>query len=87
MKAKELIQKLSHCDPDDIVIMSRDGEGNGFSPLSDVETNNVYIADSTWSGEIKLKELTPELKKQGYDVEDTDESGQGVPCTVLWPTN
>lgn len=34
MKVKELIEKLKQYDPDDIVILSQDEEGNGFETLT-----------------------------------------------------
>ena len=46
------------------LILQKDGEGNGFSPLELVDDESVYEADSTWSGEVKPEELTPELLKQ-----------------------
>jgi len=83
MTVKELIEQLSEMDPDRIVIVSKDSEGNGYSPLCDVATA-VYIAETTWSGEIGLEELTEEDIQQGYDEEDVKE---GEPAVVLWPTN
>jgi len=35
MTVKELKKTLEEFEDDDIVIMSKDGEGNGFSPLAD----------------------------------------------------
>ena len=46
---KEVIDKL----PDDMeVILQKDSEGNGFSPLADCDTNCIYIKETDWSGEI-----------------------------------
>lgn len=62
--------------PDDmLVVLSKDGEGNGFSPLAEVEHEPTtgYIAESTWAGEVPHP--------------DDYEDGDGVPCVVLWPTN
>lgn len=84
MTVKELIEQLKQCDPKAIVVMSSDGEGNSFSPLADVDDSHVYQADSTWSGEIGFKELTEELKEDGYTEEDLLD---GEPCVVVWPTN
>lgn len=38
MTVKELITELQKLDPNRIVIMSKDAEGNGFSPLAELET-------------------------------------------------
>lgn len=85
MTVGELIEQLSAMDPTLLVIMQKDGEGNGYSPLyvADGE-NNVYEAETTWSGEVRLASLSPELIEGGYSEEDV---GEGVPCCVLAPTN
>lgn len=80
----DLIELLQEEDPDRIVVMSKDGEGNSYSPLSDFSSAS-YVAECTWSGEIGIEELTDELKAMGYTEEDVIEGG--VPALVLWPTN
>ena len=50
MKVKELIKTLKELNQEAIVIMSKDSEGNMFSPLDDIESS-VYIPNSTYSGE------------------------------------
>lgn len=60
------------------VVMSKDAEGNGYSPLDEVDPNRYYEAYSTWSGEL----VSPD--------EDDDEprDTEGLPLVVcLWPTN
>lgn len=52
MLVKELIVQLEKTNPNFEVILSKDAEGNGYSPLSSVETNLTYLADNTWSGEV-----------------------------------
>jgi len=37
MKNKDLIEQLQKLDPEMPVVMSRDSEGNGFSPVCDVD--------------------------------------------------
>lgn len=76
-----LIKALQSADPNLIVILSRDEEGNGYLPLyeSGVSlTNHVYTQD----GEIKIAALTPSLRKQRYTQEDV---GKGIPCIILYP--
>lgn len=34
------------------VILEKDAEGNGYSPLAHADTDHVYEPDSTWSGEV-----------------------------------
>lgn len=66
--------------PDDTpVILQKDAEGNGYSPLSSVETEGqVYEPGSTWAGEV-------------YDTEPEDEDSyvpeDGTPVVLLGPVN
>ena len=76
MTVKELIKKLQKEDPNRIVVLSIDEEGNGFKELADVQTASYQ------DGETGLEKLTPELKKQGYSEEDLLD---GTPAIVLWP--
>jgi hypothetical protein len=55
MTVKQLIAKLSTLPPGALVVSQKDGEGNGYSPLADLDLG-VYRADSTWSGERKAPE-------------------------------
>lgn len=84
MTVKELIELLQKEDPERLVVMSKDSEGNGFSPLNDIGPG-AYRAESTWSGEVGLEKLTPALKKKGFGPEDVIHDGQKA--LVLWPTN
>ena len=86
MKVKELIEHLQTAhNPDDLVIMARDAEGNNFSPLAGVEVG-AYRALTTWYGEggLRRDQLTQDLIDAGFSEEDviTD----GVNACVLWPT-
>lgn len=85
MKVKELIELLQQEDGEKEVIMSKDGEGNGFSPFADFGNVDGYQADSTWSGGVGFLELTEELKKEGYG--EGDVLPDGVPALVLYPVN
>ncbi len=83
MKVKELIELLKKEDQEREVIMSKDGEGNNFSPFADI-SKQTYEPDSTWSGEIGLDELTPYLIEQGFTDEDPIYDEKVI---VLWPVN
>lgn len=83
MKVKELIELLQKENQDREVIMSKDAEGNNFSPFCKLETG-TYVAETTWYGYVSIEELTPELRKKGFTEEDVHE---GVPALVLWPIN
>jgi len=78
---KKLLEPLSD---ENIVIMSKDGEGNYFSPLADIELA-IYIPETTWYGEIRVARfLTPDLERKGYSEEDTA-GDEGRSAIVLYP--
>lgn len=83
MTVTELIALLQKEDGNRIVVMSKDGEGNGFSLLGDVATSSCRVG-RRWDVEIGLEELTPEYVRRGYGEEDVLENG--TPALVLWPS-
>lgn len=74
MTVKELIEKLNTLPPDQLVIVSKDGEGNEHSPLSEISTG-FYAPDSTWSGEFTSR------------AQDAADLGATQEVVCLWPTN
>ena len=83
MRVRELIQQLMELDLDDVVVLSRDAEGNGFEELSDV---NGDMRFDRREGEIGHVRMTNALRAQGYSDEDVMEYTKGrVDCVVLWP--
>lgn len=86
MTVKELIEMLETVENKNrIVICMKDAEGNGYTPLSDIDDQFAYRAEATWYGEVGYEKLTDELKKLGYSEEDIIEDGE--PCLVLCPLN
>jgi hypothetical protein len=86
MTVKELIQQLQTYDQDLLVVLSKDGEGNGFSPLGQSDgDNNSYVPSSTCRGELYIDKLTPELIEEGYTEDDLPHDPQAVRAVVLWP--
>lgn len=84
----DLIEMLGEMNPEAVVVMQKDGEGNGYSPLSGVDDSNVvYVAESTWSGEVMLAELTEEAEEEGFSAEDVYDGDDGELCVVLFPVN
>jgi hypothetical protein len=78
MTVRELKERLKGIDDDRLVVLSRDGEGNGYSPLADVDDNAKY-ADR----DIGLERLTAELIESGFS--DEDVMGGGQRAVVFWP--
>jgi hypothetical protein len=77
MTIKQLIEELAAYEPDRLVVLSRDEEGNGYLPLAQIDSAKFH------DGEIGLEELTPELEKQGYSDEDVMKRGKRA--VVLYP--
>ena len=84
MKIKQLIKILEKMDGDRIVILQKDGEGNGFSPLAGADDNTQYLPDSTYSGEIGIEKLSKIDKKKGFTEADVMKGKKSV---VLFPIN
>ena len=82
----QLKEILAGYNDEMLIVMSRDSEGNGFSPLAD-HGKQIYVPDSTWSGDIYEIELTAELIEQGFTTDELYDGDDGVQAIVLWPTN
>lgn len=71
MTKKELLEALKDIGDDALVVLARDGEGNGFSPLDEVGEYR-YLPETKWSG------VLVDEDPAGPDV---------VTALVLWPVN
>lgn len=84
MTLAELREQLDALDlPDDtIVILAKDAEGNGYSPVAQVD-DAMYDAESTYSGQhyanADLRAVEPGEWSEAPD--------SAVPALFLWPTN
>lgn len=78
MKIKELIKELKALNPESEVILQKDSEGNGYSPLSGIEAG-VYVPESTWSGEF--------VDQDDSEYDDARQEPSSVLAVVLYPTN
>lgn len=85
MKGKELLEELKGVDPDAEIVLQKDAEGNGYSPLAGVDENAVYIPDSTWSGEVYSTEWS------AYEACMSEDEWNGIKakprCVVFFPVN
>lgn len=66
------------------VVLAKDGEGNGFSPLAATDPA-MYLAATTWSGEQYLTEAD-RLAQEDPD-EYSPAPDDAVPALFLWPVN
>lgn len=80
---KKILQLIEDGEVDSILVMSKDAEGNSYSPLFDLDKCS-YVSYNTWSGEIGLRTLTEELREEGYSHEDVKDGQKAI---VLYPTN
>lgn len=79
MLVRELIEMLQELEPDTLVVLQKDPEGNGYSPCAGAALSN-YIAESTYSG-IVFDDVEELDLVEGEEVPDSDV------CVVLWPIN
>jgi len=72
LTVKQLIEKLKKENQDALVVVSRDSEGNSFSPLHQAEPS-TYKAERNW---------------HGYLTDGTPSEADGtVAAVVLWPSS
>lgn len=85
MNVKELKEALESLPDDMEVILQKDSEGNGYSPLSGADANAIYIADSTYSGEVYDADWSAD--DCCMDQEDWEEMQARPRALVLFPIN
>jgi hypothetical protein len=88
MNVGELRAALADLPADMLVILQKDSEGNGYSPLSDAE-DGLYEAESTWSGEVypTPAELAKLIAHGNGWTEDDAAPDTAIACIVLAPVN
>lgn len=87
MTVSELIEQLKTMPQDAKVILQKDAEGNGYRPLDEVDGNCIYIAQTTWAGDVW--DTTWSAHDAGYDTEEEWEAvkASNPRCVVLCPVN
>lgn len=85
MTVKELKQQLKDLPDDALVVLQKDSEGNGFSPLSGVGLPELYCPNNDWSGEVNRLEFDIKYYENIEDYESF--KSEAVQCIVLWPSN
>lgn len=86
MTVRDLMTELAKHDPDALVVMFKDGEGNNVSPLYEA-TAGHYVPDTAWTGDIVFLTLTDELRELGYAEKDAYDGEDAQPAVCLWPVN
>lgn len=80
MTKAELIKMLEGVLDTAEVVMSKDSEGNGYSPCAGYMWPAKYVPDSKYSGDIYNPEDRDETQYWNHNEETKD-------AVVLWPTN
>jgi hypothetical protein len=81
----DLLDYLAEQPRERPVVLEKDAEGNGYSPLSSA-FEGMYVAETTWSGEVWPTSEQMDEPGSGYSEEDRapDEAERVV---VLGPVN
>ncbi len=85
MKVKELLQVLAACNPDAEVILQKDSEGNGYSPLEGADEDAVYVPDSTYSGAVYSRSWSAD--EACLSPKEWQKVLKRPSCVVLYPVN
>lgn len=85
MKVSELLTVLKTANPDAEVILQKDAEGNGYSPLHGADLDAVYVPDTTYSGDFYSAGWTAD--EACMDEDEWIEILKKPRCVVLCPTN
>ncbi len=86
MTVGELKTLLSGFPDDYHVVLAKDEEGNGFSPLYDGDPA-YYEAETTWSGDVYMEEGDALGLDENDPTYHNDITVESANCVVLWPTN
>lgn len=84
---KTLINDIPEELDDCIVIMQRDSEGNGYSPLMGVDENCIYVPETVYSGEVyDLSNSSDDVLMEDKDWDYLKKDPKNR-CIVLYPMN
>ena len=84
MNVGELIKYLKGFNPETEIVLQKDSEGNGYSPLAGAD-EGYYVPDSTWSGDFYDSSYTAD---DCFMDDDEFEEMQSRPKSiVLYPVN
>lgn len=85
MKVKELLLALADADMEAEIILQKDAEGNGYSPLIGVDLEATYIPTNTWSGDVYSRSWSAD---DALKSEEEWNIIMAMPrCVVLYPVH
>lgn len=85
MTVKELKEAISRLPNEMQVIVQKDAEGNGYSPLAGVDADAVYVPNSTYSGDVYSTNWT--AADAAMSQSDWDKTKMMDRALILYPTN
>lgn len=85
MKVKDLKDALSSLPDDMEIILQKDSEGNGFSPLAGADSDCVYQAECGWGGTVYDVDWSAD--DCCMEEEEWQEILNKPRCLVLFPIN
>lgn len=89
MRVKELVEELQKLDQELEIILSKDEEGNGYSPLDENYSIGYYAPENGWSGTYYSKEEVQEdiLPDEKITLEEFIKETNAKKCIALYPLN
>jgi hypothetical protein len=85
MNVKELRKLLKKLPGNMEIILQKDAEGNGYSPLYDADPDAIYVEETTWSGHVYYTGWTAE--ECCMDEDEYEEMLKHPRVLVLEPVN
>ena len=85
MNVKELREFLQDLPDEMEVILQKDAEGNGFSPLEGLSSDCVYTPTTTWFGEVHDTKWTAD--EACMSEEELAEMNSKPRSLILYPVN
>jgi len=87
MTVSELIEVLKGLPSESEVILQKDAEGNGYSPLDVVDGEAIYMPLTAWSGEVMSVNWSAEDACYESEEEWEQFKASRPRCCVLVPVN
>lgn len=85
MTVKELKEEIANLPDDMQVILQKDSEGNGYSPLAGVDSDAIYIPYNSWSGDVYSISWTAEEAAMADKI--WEEVKSRPRALILYPVN
>jgi hypothetical protein len=85
MLVKDLLVELQKLDPEMEVILQRDSEGNSYSPMLGLDSECIYIPETTWYGTIYSTDwLSEDACMEEHEWQETLLKPR---CVIFYPIN